>query len=115
MAIVKYDLLELSQIWYSKVLNKQGEGGSNKQGGGNGIFFLGGGRKWLIGYLSALVWPSRHLLHRKMTKEKSKEDIKYFFMKIFNAAVTSKQNYNEKYHRLTKNVNNQNCSWKKWR
>ena len=35
MAIVKYDLLELSQIWYSKVLNKQGEGGSDKQGVGN--------------------------------------------------------------------------------
>ena len=35
MAIVKYDLLELSQIWYSKVLNKQGEGDSNKQGVGN--------------------------------------------------------------------------------
>ena len=32
MTIVKYDLLELSQIWYSKVLSKQGEGGSNKQG-----------------------------------------------------------------------------------
>ena len=32
MTIVKFDLLELSQIWYSKVLSKQGEGGSNKQG-----------------------------------------------------------------------------------
>ena len=66
MTIVKYDLLELSQIWYSKVLSKQGEGGSNKQGleicvkfnkrgrrvgisGGSGG---GGVRKWLIGYLS---------------------------------------------------------------
>ena len=67
MTIVKYDLLELSQIWYSKVLSKQGEGGSNKQGleicvkfnkrgeeGWNiwGKWGGGGVRKWLIGYLS---------------------------------------------------------------
>ena len=26
-----------------------------------------------------LVSPSRHLLHSKMTKQKTKEDIKYFF------------------------------------
>ena len=26
-----------------------------------------------------LFWPSRHLLHRKVTKEKSKEDIKYYY------------------------------------
>ena len=54
-----------------------------------------------------LVWPSRLLLHRKMTKEKSKEDIKYYFfsfMKISNATVTSKQNFIEKYHRLMKNL-----------
>ena len=59
------------------------------------------------------VWPSRHLLHRKITKGKSKEDIKYYFfsfMKISNVTVTSKQNFTEKY-RLMKNLHNQNCSW----
>ena len=61
-----------------------------------------------------LVWPSRQLLHRKMTKEKSKEDRKYYFvfMKISNATVTSKQNFIEKYHCLMKDLYNQNCSWK---
>ena len=42
-----------------------------------------------------------------MTKEKSKEDIKYYFfsfMKISNTTVTSKQNFTEKYHRLMKNL-----------
>ena len=33
-------------------------------------------------------------------------------MKISNATVTSKQNFIEKYHRLTKNIYNQNCSEK---
>ena len=42
-----------------------------------------------------------------MAKEKSKEDIKYYFfsfMKISNATVTSKQNFIEKYQRLMKNL-----------
>ena len=33
-------------------------------------------------------------------------------MKISNATVTSKQNFIEKYHRLMKNLYNQNCSRK---
>ena len=33
-------------------------------------------------------------------------------MKISNATVTSKQNFIEKYHRLMKNLYNQNCSCK---
>ena len=33
-------------------------------------------------------------------------------MKISNTTVTSKQNFIEKYHRLMKNLYNQNCSWK---
>ena len=33
-------------------------------------------------------------------------------MKISNATVTSKQNFIEKYHRLMKNLYNQNCSSK---
>ena len=33
-------------------------------------------------------------------------------MKISNATVTSKQNFLEKYHRLMKNLYNQNCSGK---
>ena len=33
-------------------------------------------------------------------------------MKISNATVTSKQNFTEKYHRLIKNLYNQNCSLK---
>ena len=43
-----------------------------------------------------LVWPSRHFLRRKMTKEKFKEDMKYFFsfVRISNTTVTSsKQNF----------------------
>ena len=36
----------------------------------------------------------------------------FTFMKISNATVTSKQNFIEKYHRLMKNLYNQNCSWK---
>ena len=54
-----------------------------------------------------LDWPSRHLLHKKMTKEKSREDVKYYFfsfMKISNAIVTSKQNFVEKYHLLMKSL-----------
>ena len=50
--------------------------------------------------------PSRHLFHRKMTKEKSKEDIKYHFfssIEISNAIVTSKQNFIEIYYHLMKN------------
>ena len=60
-----------------------------------------------------LVGPSKHLLYKKMTKEKSKEDIKdyiFSFLKISNATVTSKQNFIEKYHRLMSNLYNQNCS-----
>ena len=56
------------------------------------------------------VWPSRHLLHQKMTNEKYKV-LFFTFMKISNARVTSKQNVTEKY-RLMKNLDNQNCSWK---
>ena len=41
-------------------------------------------------------WPSRHLLYRKMTKKKSKEDLFFSFMKLSNATVTSKQNFIEK-------------------
>ena len=61
-----------------------------------------------------LVWPSRHLLNRKMTKEKSKEDIKYYFFLLWisNATVTSKQNFIENYHPLMKNLYNPNYSWK---
>ena len=73
-----------------------------------------GGGKMVNRVPVRLVWPSRHLLHRKMTKEK---DIKYYFfsfMKISNATITSKQNFMEKYHEksLMKNLYNQNCSWK---
>ena len=79
----------------------------NKQGGWN-IRTGVGCRKMVNRVPLRLVWPSRHLLHRKMTKQKSKEYIKYyfFFMKISNATVTSKQNFIEKYHRLMKNLYN---------
>ena len=52
------------------------------------------------------VWPSRHLLHRKMTKGKCEEDIKYYFflLKISNTTVTSKRNFIEKYHCLIKDL-----------
>ena len=60
-----------------------------------------------------LVWPSRHLLHRKMTKEKFKEDIKYYFFSFIKISkVTSKQNFIENYYRLVKNLYNENCLWK---
>ena len=38
-----------------------------------------GGRKVVNRVPIRLFWPSRQLLHRKMTKEKFKEDIKYYF------------------------------------
>ena len=63
--------------------------------------YLGGGRKTVISVPLRLDWPIRHLLHRKVTKEKSREDIKYYFSL---PTVTSKENFIEKYHRLMKNL-----------
>ena len=86
-----------------------GRGFRNTRCGGGGE-----GRRMVNRLPLHLVWPSRHLLYGKMTKEKSKEDIKYYFsfMKISSTAVTSEQNFIEKYQRLMKNFYNQNCQWK---
>ena len=38
-----------------------------------------GSRKMVNRVPLRLVRPTRHLLHRKMTEEKSKKDLKYYF------------------------------------
>ena len=48
-------------------------------GGGGGLEYSGEGWKMVNRVPFHLVWPSIHLLHRKMTKNKSKEDIKHPF------------------------------------
>ena len=48
-----------------------------------------------------LVWPSRHILHRKNDKGEIQGSYKvlfFSFMKISKATVTSKQNFIKKYH-----------------
>ena len=49
----------------------------NKKGGGGGGGNIRRGPKMVNRESLRLVWLSRHLLHRKMTKEKSKDDIKH--------------------------------------
>ena len=41
-----------------------------------------------------LVWPSRHLLYRKMTKDKSREDIKYYYFLYQNRSWKNGGNIN---------------------
>ena len=57
-----------------------------------GMEYLGG-RKMVNRVPLHLVWPSRHLLHKKMTKVQGRYKVLFYsFMKISNATLTSKQN-----------------------
>ena len=53
-----------------------GNVGKKKKEGGGG-WNIRRGPKMVNRESLRLVWLSRHLLHRKMTKEKSKDDIKH--------------------------------------